>query len=494
LSEPIADPRLTAVKESLASFGIPPMTNFAEVCFAMQKNERYLPPEMHRSPEDELLKIVFGISDKNLMVCMPPRFGKTEFLTRIFMSWCFAFMPGCNFIFASATLDLARSCVKAVRDTVAADWYQKSFREFGCATIKNIPGKKASLTAAARSDFFETLQGGAVKGIGLGGQITGFGAGKKGEEFGGCIVCDDLLKEQDFDSQSRRDAVYEWMKAALLARRNSFGTPVILVMQRLHEDDIVGRLLREEPEEWDVFKVAALDEATQKSVREEAVSTRQLLKMKNSRVSLDRYLFAAKYQQEPCTDLNAMIKPEWWQYFDTPESIYRNIYYRIITMDTAYKSGDLNDESVMQLWGFSGDGQTAYLTDMEHGRWEFPELIARTVCFFRKHNTYVNGRLPEGVFIEDKASGPPLVQMLLQQGIPTQPWNPPDNSARDKVSRVLHTLRYVAYGRVYLPKNGKFTKDFVDQCAAFTFDKGAHDDMVDAMTMALLIWKKFGAQ
>jgi predicted phage terminase large subunit-like protein len=241
-------------------------------------------------------------------------------------------------------------------------------------------------------------------------------------------------------------------------------------------------------------KIRALDETTGKSVWEEAIDTQTLLKMRNSPVGIDQYIFASKYQQEPSSNIDAMIKPGWWKYFDSVESVYPKIFYRIITMDTAYKSSDQNDESVMQLWGFSRDGNTAYLLDMEHGKWEFPELESRTQLFFGRHKTYVNNRLPDGLFIEDKASGPPLAQTLLQKGIPTKLWNPPDPHARDKVSRVHNTIRYIANGRVYLPKNAKFLQAFVNQCAAFNFDKSAHDDMIDAMTMALLIWKSFGAQ
>jgi predicted phage terminase large subunit-like protein len=482
------------LNQLLESENIPSLTDFARVYFMMQKNEAYQLLDFHKTIETELLRIVFGLSRKNLIVCMPPRFGKSELVIRIFLSWCFIFIPDCNFIVAANTLNLARSHVKAVRDAVMAGWYQDSFSQIGCAVIRSNAVGRPKEKATARSDFFETLQGGAVIGVGVDGLITGFGAGKKEDRFAGCIICDDLLKEQDFYSQSQRDKTYQWMKSTIESRRNSADTPIILVMQRLHEDDIVGRILAEESDRWNIIKIRAFNEITQKSEWEQAVSTQRLLDMKNSSAGIEQYVFASKYQQEPSSGIDATIKPEWWQYYDNPQTVWPETGVRIVTADTAYKSGDQNDESVLQLWGFSRDGAKAFLLDMENGRWEFPELINRAKLFFKRHNMFIGNRLPEGFFIEDKASGPPLAQVLLQEGIPTKLWNPPSGEAKDKLGRVLYAVRYIANSRVYLPRNAKFLTKFVKQCTAFNLEKGAHDDIVDAMTMALLIWSNFGAR
>jgi hypothetical protein len=412
---PLPPTEIDLCRSCLEASNIPSLTEFAQGYFLMHKNSDYFLTDFHRQIEEELIKIVFKLSETNLIICMPPRFGKSELGIRIFLSWCFIFIPDCNFIVASNTLDLARSHVKAVRDVLMADWYREAFPY--AARIKANENKTVK-KALARSDFFETLEGGSVKGVGTGGLITGFGAGKKSDRFGGCIICDDLIKEQDFRSQTKRDSAYEWTISTIKARRNSSDTPIILIMQRLHEDDIVGRLQREEGRLWNILKVSAFDEAAQKSVWEETISTQSLLDMKNSDIDLDRYLFYAKYQQEPSSDFDAVIKPEWWQYYNTLPELYPVIYSRFITVDSASKTGAINDESVLQLWGFDGAGKNAYLLDMFVKRMEFPELISRTESFFKMHDTFINNKRPRGIYIEDKSSGTALAQVLKKREFP----------------------------------------------------------------------------
>jgi predicted phage terminase large subunit-like protein len=394
---------------------------------------------------------------------------------------------------AANTLDLARAHVKAIRDILSSDWYQELFPHH--PTLRENNNRKAEKVqkSLARSDFFETIQGGAVKGIGLGGLITGFGAGRKRDYFGGCIICDDLLKEQDFNSLTQRNIVYDWFKGALCARRNTSSTPIVVIMQRLHPDDLVGRLLQEEPDR-PIVKCCAYDEIEQKSVWETTLSTSYLMKMKNSEASIDRYMFSAKYQQEPILDLQSTIKSEWWKYYERIEDVFSEIHARIITMDTAYKIKTVNDESVIQLWGFDREGQNAYLLDMDHGRWEFPLLLQRTREFFIRNNYAINQKFIGKIFVEDKASGTSLAQTLRAEKLPASLWLPKENEPKDKMSRVLESSRYIASGRVFLPKHAPYARDFVCQCAEFTGDDSVHDDMVDAMTMAILIWRGAGAK
>ena len=473
------------------------LLNFAKVFFLMQRNEAYTVLNCHQKIAEKLEDLLFGRSSRNLIICMPPRFGKSELCIKIFLAYCLALLPNCNFIVASATLDLARAHVVAIRNAIKSDWFMNCF-EYG-ARLKSAPQSSKIVKSTSRSDFFETIQGGTVKAVGLGGQITGFGAGKKRgfpdtDLFSGCVICDDLLKEQDFLSQTQRDIVYSWFKSTIVKRRNTSKTPIVLIMQRLHDDDIVGRLLKEEPEQWDVLKLQAFDEEKQCSVWESAISTNELLKLKNSEADIDKFMFYANYQQEPKTDLSATIKVHWWRYYDNLIDIQKQIHHRIITMDTAYKVKTYSDESVLELWGFDAEGQNAYLMDLEHGRWEFPELLAKTKEFYRRHNVYINNRKLGDIFVEDKASGTSLAQTLKKEGLPARLWLPKPDEPKDKMSRVLECSRFIASGRVFLPRNVKFANELIQQCAEFTGDNSVHDDMVDGMTMALMLWRNFGAK
>jgi predicted phage terminase large subunit-like protein len=472
--------RISRLDEIFEEEGYPSLTRFSHMYFQEQLNREFFQQPFHNELSDRLSMYPAGLSKKNFIICMPPRYGKSTLGIRIFLSWCFSFMPWGNFIIAANTLDLAREHVRSIRNTILSGWFRVNFPHGA-----KINSEKHS-SEMARSDFFNTSQGGAVKGVGLGGLITGFGAGLKEDGFLGCIICDDLLKEQDYNSKNQRDIVYDWFKSTLISRRNSSNTPIILIMQRLHMDDIVGRLLQEEPDAWDILKIQGLDETSQTSTWPEAVSSEFLLGLKNSQSSIERYMFWAKYQQEPRIDESTILPAHQWNFYQRREDIYKDVKTHFITMDTAYKTGEQNDESVLQWWGVSPDKM--HLLDMDHGRWDFNALIERTKLFYAKCNVYINSRKPMAIHVEDAASGISLVQYLKKEGLPTVAWAPSVGEPKDKVSRVHMASVPLAQGKIYLPENSSASKEFIAQCA--DFPNGNHDDMVDAFTMAVIITKR----
>jgi predicted phage terminase large subunit-like protein len=129
-----------------------------------------------------------------------------------------------------------------------------------------------------------------------------------------------------------------------------------------------------------------------------------------------------------------------------------------------------------------------YLLDMIHGRWEFNELIENAKAFFQKNNCFINGKRMKAIYVEDKASGTSLAQFLRREGLPMIEWKPTDRDPRDKVQRAMVASVTLANGRIFLPKDAIITKELIDQCAAFP--DAPHDDMVDAMTMAVIIGRK----
>jgi predicted phage terminase large subunit-like protein len=474
--------KFTELEELFEEEGYPCFSRFCSMYFKKQLNMEFFPTQFHRRLSAWLTMYPAGFSKKNLIICMPPRYGKSTLGIRVFLSWCFSYLPRCNFIIAANTIDLAREHVRSIRNTILSEWFRVNF-PYGA----RINSEKHS-SEVARSDFFTTSQGGAVKGVGLEGLITGFGAGLKEDGFSGCIICDDLLKEQDYNSKNQRDIVYSWFKTTLISRRNSSNTPIILIMQRLHTDDIVGRLLQEEPNAWNVLKIQGFDELSQTSTWPEAVSSEFLLDLKNSKSSIERYMFWAKYQQEPPDlhlDESTILPAHQWNFYGEREEIYKDVKVHFITMDTAFKTGEQNDESVLQWWGISQDKM--YLLDMEHGRWDFNDLIARTKLFYAKCNVYINSKKPRAIYVEDAASGTSLVQYLKKERLPMIAWAPQVGEPKDKVSRAHMASIPLAHGKIYLPENSPVS-EFIDQCADFPNEK--HDDMVDAFTMAALISKR----
>lgn len=441
----------------------------------------------HHTIANALTKLVLGLlPEPNLMILMPPRMAKTDLGVKGFVPWALSYFPDSEFIISSYAADLATSNSIHIRNTLASDWYRSIVRSDWGATVE-MRGE----SAGGRQDFFHTSHGGSVKAVGTGGGITGFGAGKLRKEFGGCILIDDPLKAQDARSAAARTAAVSYIENTLKSRRNRTDTPIVLIMQRLHPQDPAGFLLAEEREQWHVVQIPALDPDTELSIWDDRVSTESLLQMREANPEL----FWSQYQQEPTEASTTLIKSNWWRYWTDRAALEKRITLKIITADTAFKAKDTSDWSVFQCWGFEG-ANGAYLLDQVRGRWEFPELLSQAEAFWKKHNTPQAAVTPATEFwIEDKASGTSLVQTIrTSKQVPARPWLPDEKISPDKVGRVNQCAFPLSSGRVFLPGNGEpWVKGFVNECQAFTADDShLHDDQVDTMTTALLIWLRRG--
>lgn len=400
---------------------------------------------------------------RNLAICMPPRHGKT-FIARDLVAWGLGCFPDSEWIYTSCSAKLAITQTLSIKTTVSSDWYQRVFSYVGV-----LPGK-------GRQDQFSTPAGGSVYGVGVGGTITGFGAGKKRAEFGGGIIIDDPLQARDAYSEAVREGCNTWYSQVLYSRRNSDNTPVLLIMQRLHEADLVGYIMEREPDLWHIMQIPVRDEAGQ-VLWPETFSADTAARMEE----LDPFAFSSQYMQQPTPLGGAMVKADWIQRYNEPPAIST----LLITMDTALKTGEHNDFSVLACWG--SDGCNVYLLDIERGKWEAPDLLDRTAAFLRKHRprrpTKVRVR---GVMIEDKASGTGLIQSLRRdESLRDMPIIAVPRG-RDKVSRVNDILPFIRAGRLHVPDSAPWLPAYMGELAAFSPAMShKHDDQVDVTVDAL---------
>jgi predicted phage terminase large subunit-like protein len=422
---------------------------------------------------------------RNLMVLMPPRHGKT-FLARAFVAYSLGCFPDSQFIYTGYSATIAAEQTTAILQAVASDWFRSIFPAFELAK-----------TAA---DHFCTTAGGQVYGVGMGGSITGFGAGLKRREFGGAIVLDDPLKSDDARSETALKHCCEWYTGTLLSRKNHKDTPVILIMQRLHPGDLAGHIMDTEGEKWHVIAIPGLrDDGT--ALWEETKSAADLKRLKE----VDPFTFYAQYQQQPQIEGGNIIKKDWWRYHDahvkcevcgeefchcgdTKHRKYILNGLLFITADTAMKTKTMNDYTELQVW--HATGQYLDLLDEEYGRWEFPEMLRRAKALWNKWK-------PCGArafYIEDKVSGTSLGQTLCEQGIPAVLWKPQDyDFPEDKVGRVKHSTWFIEAGRVRLPLDRHaICRRIIEECAAFNGDDSVNDDAVDALTIAVSVWSYKG--
>ena len=197
----------------------------------------------------EALHKVYTGETTRLIINMPPRYGKTELAIKMFISWCLAKKPTSKFIHLSYSGDLALDNSSQTKEYINSEAYQNLWQ----MSLKH--------DAQGKQKWFNT-DGGGVYATSTGGAITGFGAGSTSTNngFGGAIIIDDPIKPDDAFSDVKRKSVNERYTNTIRTRVNSRETPIIIIMQRLHEEDLSGFLLDGgSGEEWEHLCLPALD-------------------------------------------------------------------------------------------------------------------------------------------------------------------------------------------------------------------------------------------
>ena len=249
-----------------------------------------------------LAKVITG-KTKRLIINIPPRSGKTLFVSQMFPAFCMGLNPASHFILTSYSKTLASNNNYAVREIIRHEAYQWLWRS---------TNPKIKDDSQAR-DEFRTEAGGMMYGVGAGGTITGKGAGGMGDHFAGAILIDDISKPDDALSETMRANTIEWFRGTLESRKNSPDTPIIVIQQRLHENDLSGWLLGGgNGEEWELLKIPALnDDGTSFWPKQFPVEMLKRLEKASP------YTFAGQYQQEPSPRGGGFFKPHNIEIIDT---------------------------------------------------------------------------------------------------------------------------------------------------------------------------------
>lgn len=406
---------------------------------------------------DALEQVLLGNTNR-LIINVPPRSGKTEIAVKTFIAWAMGLAPDSEFIHASYSKRLATANAYDIRAMMQHEAYRLVF-----------PWLRLQDDSKAK-DEFRTTAGGIVYATGAEGTITGYGASKMRDSFGGAIIIDDPHKAGEATSPVMRQSVIDWYQSTIQSRLNKPDGPIIVIMQRLHEDDLSGWLLGGgSGEKWNSLVIPARDESGQ-SFWPEQFPPEMLDRLELT----SPYVFAGQYMQRPAPLGGGIFKDEWWRYFDAmPPIKHRSIY-----ADTAQKTKEQNDYSVFQCWGQTQTGQIVLL-DMARGKWEAPELETMARAFWQKHHGIPNTGPLRTFKVEDKVSGTGLIQKLKREGIPIVPIQ----RNVDKVTRAFDAAPYIQSGNVYLMRNTPHLADFLSEAAVFP--NGTHDDMIDATMSAI---------
>lgn len=266
---------------------------FSRWMFLNTKGFKWMHNWHHKIICDALTDVVNG-KIKRLIINIPPRYSKTELAVVNFMAWCLGHFPDSEFIHASYSSALANENSYKCREMILSQAYQNVF-----------PFTKVRDDSKAKNHW-KTSSGGVVYAAGTEGTITGFGAGKKRKEFGGCIIIDDPHKASEATSDVIRNNVLNWFQTTLESRKNDpKETPIIVIMQRLHEVDLAGWLLDGgNGEEWTHINIPVLDGDT--PLWPEMHSLEELRRMEKA----NPYMFSGQYMQSPSPDGGGAFKPE----------------------------------------------------------------------------------------------------------------------------------------------------------------------------------------
>lgn len=409
-----------------------------------------------------LMQIASGEINR-LIITMPPRSLKSISASIAFPAWLLGRNPSQRIVAASYADGLSDMLARSSMKVMQSAWYKDAFPQTRIA--KNI---------AARADF-ETTKGGARFSTSIGGTLTGRG--------GNIVLIDDPHKPEEAASDVKRKAVIEWFRTTLLSRLdNPKAGSIVLIQQRVHEEDLAGVLLAGGG--WVHLNLPAIAEEEQVipigGQRTKIWKQNELLHpdrlprlfLRNRKTELGSYVYAAQYQQRPAPIEGGLVKWEWFSVYDhLPE---RQPGDKIVqSWDTAWKASESNDWSVCTTWLVRKT--EAWLLHIDRKKLEFPALRERIISHAKVHDA-------SAVLIEEAGSGISLIQDLKRRhGFAVIGCTPKD----DKATRLMSVSHLIEGGAASIPRAAPWLEDFRHELSVFP--NGRHDDQVDSLSQ-FLVW------
>jgi predicted phage terminase large subunit-like protein len=412
----------------------------------------------------ELEQIEFGHS-RRLLVTMPPRHLKSIMISVAWVAWMLGRYPTKRFVCLSYSIDLAGDHAKMCKEVMQSDWYRQLY-------------PKTRLRGRAPDLNFRTTAGGGRLTTSTGGTITGRG--------GEIIIIDDPLKPFDAaTSQVARENCISWYSNTLVTRLNRQATgSIIVVMQRIHEEDLGGHVLKEggwhhlnlpaiavEPDRIQVGPASFYQRRVGCALNPEHTSL-EAFKLLRRRMRGD---FDAQYQQQPIPAGGLLFKRAWMRYCDqVPQKRPGDLIVQC--WDTATSERITSDYSACATALVRGS--EVYLLHMYRARLSFPKLYEKTLELARHWKA-------DMLLIEEAVSGRELLQELHHRkptGIP-RPLG--SDATAHKVARAWGQTALVERGDLVLPKEAPWLGEFLHELLGFP--RAKHDDQVDAL-VHLLGW------
>lgn len=395
-----------------------------------------------------------------LVLGAPPQHGKSEIVSRALPSWLFGQNPNLAIGGLSYAKDLASDMNRDVQRIMMSEEYKNLFP---LASLNFRRVVTIEVEAKRNSETFEIVgHRGKYVSQGVGGPLTG-----KRLDVG--IIDDPIKNASESLSATVKNGIWNWYVSTFLTRLSKNSGQIIMAT-RWSTDDLSGRIIEMNPRAR-VLQFPAINKNNEALIPE----LHPVDKLLETKSTMSEYFWSAMYQQSPIIMGGGIFKDEWWKYL----SVAPRIEWRSIYADTAQKTKQENDFSVIQCWGKSQDGK-AVLLDMVRGKWEAPELLEISRAFWRKHATTTGMGTLRAFKVEDKVSGTGLIQTLRREGIPITPIQ----RNTDKITRAYDAAPIIESGNVVLLRDLAYLSDMLAEASAFP--RGAHDDTLDPMMDAVM--------
>jgi len=423
----------------------------------------YVAEAVHRYVAGKLQAFVEACERREsprLILQMAPQHGKSQLSSRHLPAWVLGRHPEWRVMLMSYSADWAHDLAHDARDIVQSEAFQKLW-----------PNRELDPTSTAVDDwgFSHKAGGGGMVAVGREGSATG-----RSTEI--LLIDDPVKNRKEADSESVRNDL--WKEWPSFRNRVQRGGGVLIVATRWHHDDLIGRLLEwqkdhQDADQYEVINLEALAPEDDPLGRPFGTplaplryDTADLLQL---RASMGESDWQALYCGRPTAEQGAIFLNEWFIYEREPRKQAEDWVF--LSADTAYSKERTADYSVIQAWRVEKAGYR--LLDVYRKRVTFPELKRDVATLdLRWH--------PDALLVEDIGSGKSLAQELnAETRLPVIPWRPD----RDKAARANAVTQLFAAGRVRFPNDAPWLRTYVGEL--LQFPAGAHDDQVDATTMAL---------
>lgn len=404
-----------------------------------------------------------------LIINIPPRHMKSLIVNVIYPAWLLGHNPAETILTATYSRKLFEKHSLSFLRLLQSPWYKKVFPD----TVIDREALEFITTTAGGSRFSTTVAG----------QLTGTG--------GNYIIIDDPMNAIAAESQLAREKVIDWYSFSLSTRQNQKDTVMILIAQRLHEEDLPGYLMQQG--NWELLKIPAIAEQDESFSINGKTFTRkkgELLSPERfgsdfyeaQKKDLGEYGFAGQYQQRPAPVGGGEIKADWLRYYDGHLN-YMD-FTRIICVDPASAQKKTSDYTVFTVWGLGAD-RNLYLLDLTRDRLN---PFQREEELFYLHNKY---KIASPVLYEKYGKDADI--SYLMQAMNTRNYRftiYPVGGALEKIFRIRRLIRPFQEGRIWVPRKlVKYTvdgtpvdliKELIEEMVMFP--NARHDDILDSMS------------